>query len=99
MNEPSQVEDGDPLSWLRAFAKDRFKHGAGVRARLIVVADLLEQTMHVRDMQGAMLTDIVNTLKGQPEPGTMHGMQDVVQIIEDLMRQTGRKAEPSPELH
>lgn len=98
MNEQTAVEDPD-AAWLRAFARDRFKHGAGVRGRLMAIADLLEQTIYVRDMQGVMLTNIANTLKGVPPDGEMHGMQDVVQIIEDLMRQTGRKAEPSPELH
>jgi hypothetical protein len=85
--------------WLRKFAKDRFKHGANVRDQLAAIADLLDMTIYVRDMQGLLLTRIVNIVKGEPEPDTMHGVQDLPEIVEDLMRASGRRAQPTPEIH
>lgn len=99
MNQPSKDEDGDPVKWLRAFAQDRYKHGAGVRARLTQIADFLDQTLYVRDLQGDLLTRLVNIVKGQPEEGTIHGIHDLPEIIEDLMTKSGRRAAPTPEIH
>lgn len=86
-------------SWLRNFAKDRFKHGTGVRDTLVQIADLLDMTIFVRDRQGELLTIIANIIKGQPPEGTMHGIQDLPEIIEGLMRDANRRAQPTPELH
>lgn len=85
--------------WLRNFARDRFKHGTGVRDSLVAIADLLDMTMYVRDMQADLLTRIVDIVKGQPEPGVMHGIVDLPDIIEDLMKESGRRAQPTPEVH
>lgn len=96
---PYETSMSPEAEWLRKFAKDKFKHGAGVREQLISIADLLDMTIYVRDMQGLLLTRIVNIVKGQPEPDTMHGIHDLPEIIEDLMKQSGRRAAPSPEVH
>jgi hypothetical protein len=96
-NDVSQSHEAE---WLRKFAKDRFKHGAGVREQLNAIADLIDMTIYVRDMQADLLTRIVNIVKGEPGPGVlMHGIVDLPEIIEDLMKQSGRRAQPTPEVH
>jgi hypothetical protein len=90
-------EDENPAKWLKTFANSPIHRGQ-IRARLTAIADLLDMTLHVRDMQAGLLTEIVNTLKGPPEVGTVHGLTDVVEIIADMMVKSGRVAAPT-EVH
>jgi len=78
-----------PAEWLRRYALTKLKYGGEDKARVLELADYLEMTERVRDVMGASLERIANALKGPPEPDSLHGWEDLPELIEQLMKERG----------
>lgn len=93
MNTPSLLapdHELSPTEWLRRYALTKLKYGGEDKARLLELANYIEETEHVRDVLGQQLERMANIIKGQPEAGNQWGFDDLPELVRALMIDAGR---------